>query len=254
MSGALLEAEGLEKSFGAVHATRSVSLDVRHGEVHALIGPNGAGKTTLVSQLAGELRPDAGRIRLAGRDVTAMAMHRRVRLGMARSFQISSAFMGLSLEQNVSLSVQARQGHSFRFWGDAGRDRTLREEARAVLGQLGLAERAETAAAAVSHGERRVLEVAMALATGARILLLDEPMAGVGLEEGRRMVEMLRSLKASYGILLVEHDMDAVFALADRITVLVHGSVVATGSPAEIRADAEVRRAYLGEEDDALLG
>ena len=251
---ALLSVEGLAKSFGAVAATRDLSLDVKEGTIHAVIGPNGAGKTTLVAQLAGELRPDAGRILFDGRDVTRLPVHRRVSLGLARSFQISNTLLSFSLLENVALAVQARHGHSFRFWADAARDERINAEALATLQTVGLAERRDRPASEVSHGERRLLEIAIALATGPKMLLLDEPMAGVGPEEGQRMVEMLRALRGQFTILLIEHDMDAVFRLADRITVLVYGRPIATGTPDEIRADAAVREAYLGEEDDELGG
>ncbi|HYG87948.1 MAG TPA: ABC transporter ATP-binding protein [Azospirillum sp.] len=251
---ALLSVEGLAKSFGAVVATRDLSLEVEEGTIHAVIGPNGAGKTTLVAQLAGELRPDAGRILFGGRDITKLPVHRRVHLGLARSFQISNTLLSFTLLENVALAVQARLGHSFRFWADAARDERINREALAVLQTVGLAELRDRLASEVSHGERRLLEVAIALATGPKMLLLDEPMAGVGPEEGQRMVEMLRSLRGRVTILLIEHDMDAVFRLADRITVLVYGRSIAAGAPDEIRADAAVREAYLGEEDDELLG
>jgi branched-chain amino acid transport system ATP-binding protein len=251
---ALLEAEGLTKRFGAVTASQDVSLAVEAGTIHAVIGPNGAGKTTLVSQLAGEMRPDRGRILFEGRDVTRLPVHRRVRAGLARSFQVSSTLLGFSLLENVALAVQARDGHSFRFWADAAADARLNAPAEEALDTVGLLDRRHRLAGEVSHGERRLLEIAIALATEPRVLLLDEPMAGLGPEEGHRMVEMLRRLRGRFGLLLVEHDMDAVFSLADRITVMVYGRVVASGAPQAIRADAEVRKAYLGEEEDDLVG
>ncbi|MDQ4059564.1 MAG: ABC transporter ATP-binding protein [Pseudomonadota bacterium] len=250
MARPILEVTSLSKRFGGLTATDNVSLTVEDGEVHALIGPNGAGKTTLVGQLAGELAPNAGAILFAGRDVTRLPMHKRAQLGLVRSFQITSVLtQRFTALDNVALAVQARSGHSFRFWRDAGRDPALREPARAVLEQVGLLARAETLVSSLSHGEQRQLELAMALATRPKMLLLDEPMAGMGPEESARMVGLLQELKRSLTILLVEHDMDAVFALADRITVLVYGRVIAVGTPAEIRADPNVRSAYLG--DDA---
>ena len=243
---ALLSVERLAKSFGAVAATRDLSLAVEEGTIHAVIGPNGAGKTTLVAQLAGELRPDTGRVLFDGREVTRLPVHRRVRLGLARSFQISNTLLSFSLLENVALAVQARHGHSFRFWADASRDGRINAEALAILQTVGLADRRDRLASEVSHGERRLLEIAIALATGPKMLLLDEPMAGVGPEEGQRMVEMLRSLRGRFTILLIEHDMDAVFRLADRITVLVYGRAIATGTPDEIRANRAVQEAYLG--------
>jgi branched-chain amino acid transport system ATP-binding protein len=247
MSSALLQVERLAKRYGGIVATDDLSLDVAEGELHAVIGPNGAGKTTLIAQLSGQTRPDSGRIVFAGDDITALPMHRRSTLGLARSFQITSLFLDLSVLDNVALAVQAHAGHSFHFWRDARKEPELREPARAALDRLGLAGRAEWPASALSHGEHRQLELAMALAVRPRMLLLDEPMAGLGPEESAAMVALLRSLKREVTILLVEHDMEAVFALADRITVLVYGRVIASGSPAEIRANDEVRQAYLGE-------
>jgi branched-chain amino acid transport system ATP-binding protein len=248
MSNALLRIEGLSKTFGALKATDRVDLEVQEGETLAIIGPNGAGKTTLISQLAGNLRPDGGSIRFAGEDVTALPAPRRARRGFARSFQITSVFAEFTALQNVALAVQAHAGHSFRFWRPVHEDATLIGPAREFLAQVGLQSRAQVAAANLSHGEHRQLEVAMALATRPRLLLLDEPMAGMGIDESQRMIELLATLKRRQTMILVEHDMDAVFKLADRIAVLVYGRIVATGLPEEIRANAEVRRAYLGEE------
>ena len=249
MADALLEVDGVSKRFGGIVAAEAIVLDVKPGELHAVIGPNGAGKTTLIGQLAGELKPDAGAIRFAGRDITALPVHRRSRLGLARSFQITSLFLDVTTLDNVALAVQAHAGHSFRFWRAARREEVLRAPARAALERVGLAARADVPASELSHGEHRQLEIAMALATQPRLLLLDEPMAGMGPEESTRMVATLRDLKREVTILLVEHDMEAVFALADRITVLVYGQVIASGSPADIRANAEVRQAYLGEQE-----
>jgi branched-chain amino acid transport system ATP-binding protein len=244
----LLRIEGLAKHFGGVIASDDISLEVAAGELHAIIGPNGAGKTTLIGQLAGEIAPDAGRILFAGQDVTALATPRRSALGLARSFQITSLFPEFTALDNVALAVQAHAGHSFRFWAPARRAAELREPARAALGRVGLAARADTVVARLSHGEHRQLELAMALATRPRLLLLDEPMAGLGPDESGRMVELMRELKQEVTILLIEHDMEAVFALADRITVLVYGRVIASGAPAAIRKNAAVRKAYLGEQ------
>nr|WP_211108141.1 ABC transporter ATP-binding protein [Azospirillum sp. OGB3] len=236
------------KRFGGLAATDGLSLSVAEGELHALIGPNGAGKTTLIGQLSGELSPDSGTILFDGRDVTSLPVHKRAQRGLARSFQITSIFPSFTALDNVALAVQAHAGHSFRFWRDAARDRRLADPARAVLERVGLGARADTRADALAHGEKRQLELAMALATGPRLLLLDEPMAGMGPEDSARMVELLQELKGGVTILLVEHDMDAVFALADRITVLVRGKDLASGTPAEIRNDPAVREAYLGDE------
>ncbi|SKA16889.1 branched-chain amino acid transport system ATP-binding protein [Enhydrobacter aerosaccus] len=248
MAEPLLSAQGLVKRFGGLLATDNVSIEVMPGEIHALIGPNGAGKTTLVSQLTGNLRPDSGSIRFAGRDVTRLPLHARVRLGLARSFQITAVLRDFTALDNVALAVQAHDGHSFRFLADVRADRRLRDSARRGLEAVGLQARAETLASALSHGEQRQLEIAMALAGEPRLLLLDEPMAGMGPEESQRLVGMLRNLKSRCGMLLIEHDMDAVFALADRITVLVYGRAIASGTPDQIRGNAQVRQAYLGEE------
>jgi len=245
---ALLETAGLIKRFGGLVATGEVSLSVAPGEIHAVIGPNGAGKTTLIGQLSGELKPDSGEIRFAGADISRLGPARRAALGIARSFQITSIFREFTTLDNVALAIQARAGHSFRFWRAARRDASLRDPAFAALGVVGLAGRADLPAGSLAHGEKRALELAMALATRPRLLLLDEPMAGMGPEESGSMVRLLAGLKGRLSIVLVEHDMDAVFALADRITVMVYGRVIASGGPTAIRADPEVRRAYLGEE------
>lgn len=251
MSEPLLKVEHLGKRFGGIVATDDLSLSVAEGELHAIIGPNGAGKTTLIAQLSGQLPADSGRIYFAGTDITTLPMYRRSRLGLARSFQITSLFLDLSVLDNVALAVQAHAGHSFHFWRDARREPELRDPARAALARAGLIARADWPASLLSHGEHRQLELAMALAGSPRMLLLDEPMAGLGPEESARMVDMLRALKGELTILLVEHDMEAVFALADRITVLVYGRVIASGTPADIRANAAVREAYLGEAEGA---
>jgi branched-chain amino acid transport system ATP-binding protein len=254
MNEPLLQVSHLAKRFEGIVATDDLVLNVAAGELHAVIGPNGAGKTTLIAQLSGQLIPDSGSIHFAGDDITTLPMYRRSALGLARSFQITSLFLDLSVLDNVALAVQAHAGHSFRFWRNARAEPDLRQPARALLARVGLAERAELSAAALSHGEHRQLELAMALAGSPRMLLLDEPMAGLGPEESARMVEMLRALKRELTILLVEHDMEAVFALADRITVLVYGRVIATGVPADIRANRDVREAYLGEAETEDAG
>ena len=248
MTEPLLETRVLRKTFGALRATDNVDFDVRAGETHAVIGPNGAGKTTFIKQLSGELLPDSGKVRFAGEDVTGLSVPRRSHKGLARSFQITSIYRDFSALDNVALAVQAHAGHSFRFWKPAREERALRDPARAMLDEVGLGARAGVLAANLAHGEQRQLEVAMALATRPRLLLLDEPVAGMGLEESQRMVQFLSGLKGKRTIILVEHDMDAVFTLADRVSVLVYGRIIASGTPAEMRANPEVRRAYLGEE------
>jgi branched-chain amino acid transport system ATP-binding protein len=236
------------KNFGALRATDGIDFDVKEGETHAVIGPNGAGKTTFISQLAGNLQPDAGSVRFAGEDITRLPAPKRARKGLARSFQITSVYPEFSALDNVALAVQAHSGHSFRFWRPARRDASLVEPAERVLDEVGLSNRKNVLAANLAHGEQRQLEVAMALATDPRLLLLDEPMAGMGIEESQRMIALLSRLKRTKTIILVEHDMDAVFRLADRISVLVYGRVIATGAPEEIRMNEEVRKAYLGED------
>ena len=243
----MLEVHGLTKSFGALRASDAINFDVREGETHAVIGPNGAGKTTFISQLAGMLRPDSGRITFAGDDITSLPAPRRARKGLARSFQITSVYLEFTALENVALAVQAQAGHSFRFWRDARSDPALTGPAERVLDDVGLGDRKNVMAANLAHGEQRQLEVAMALATRPRLLLLDEPMAGMGTEESQRMVDLLGGLKQRQTIILVEHDMDAVFRLADRISVLVSGRIIATDSPEKIKMNEEVRRAYLGE-------
>jgi branched-chain amino acid transport system ATP-binding protein len=244
----LLRVENLVRRFGGIVATDNVSLDVAKGELHAIIGPNGAGKTTLISQLTGQLLPDAGIIQLAGRDITGVPAYRRSALGLARSFQITSLLPDFTALDNVALAAQAHDGHSFRFWRSARHVTHLRDAARAELQRVGLAHRADMLVSRLSHGEQRELELAVALATKPRLLLLDEPMAGLGVSEAARMVKLLQELRREVTIVLVEHDMDAVFALADRITVLVYGRVIASGAPAAIRQNEDVRRAYLGDQ------
>ncbi len=246
----LLETRALRKNFGALLATDDVAFEVREGETHAVIGPNGAGKTTFIKQLSGEIFPDAGEIRFAGEDVTRLPAPRRALRGLARSFQITSIYPEFTALQNVALAVQAHAGHSFRFWRPAHEDAALTGPAAELLGRVGLGARLGVPAAELAHGEQRQLEIAMALATGPRLLLLDEPVAGMGTEESARMVEFLGSLRGRKTMVLVEHDMDAVFTLADRISVLVYGRIIATGTPAEIRANPDVRAAYLGEDEE----
>jgi len=243
-----LQIEALSKRFGGVVAADAITLDIPPGEFHAVIGPNGAGKTTLIGLIAGEVTPQQGSVRFEGTDITRLPAHRRSRLGLARSFQITSLFSEFTALDNVALAAQAHRGHSFRFWRDARREKELRKPAQEALARVGLAQRAGVRVAKLSHGEHRQLEIAMALVAEPRLLLLDEPMAGMGPEESARMVEMLRELKGSMTVLLIEHDMEAVFALADRITVLVYGRVIARGEPDEIRNNEEVKRAYLGDQ------
>ena len=243
----LLRVQRLFKRFGGVSATDDLSLDVVPGEIHALIGPNGAGKTTFIGQLMGEIRPDAGAIRFDGADIGALSTPKRVRAGIARTFQITQLLADQTALDNVALAVQAGQGHSFRFLKSAASDASLRAPAREYLDAAGLGERADVLVSQLSHGEHKQLELAVALATKPRLLLLDEPMAGLGASESRAMVAALKRMKGGVSILLVEHDMDAVFALADRISVLVYGRIIASGAPADIQADAQVRAAYLGE-------
>ncbi len=249
MTTPVLEARQLIKRFGGLVATDNLSMTVNPGELHAVIGPNGAGKTTLIGQLTGAIRPDGGDIFLHGRRITHLPTFRRSRLGLARSFQITSVFSEMTVLENVALAVQAHSGHSFRFWKPALRDPALREAAEQSLDFIGLAPRRDDQVGNLSHGEQRQLEMAMALATKPRILLLDEPMAGMSQEETARMVAILGPLKKSVPILLIEHDMDAVFALADRISVLVYGRIIASGSPDAIRINPEVKAAYLGDDD-----
>ena len=250
MAEPLLRTENLSKSFGAVSACRDLSMEIGRGEIHALIGPNGAGKTTLLNLLAGDLAPDSGRVFLAGEEITRLPLHRRAHLGLARSYQITSVFPNLSVEENLLLAIQAHHGHSFRFWGRGLRDPRLRAELDPALERVGLSERAELLAGNLSHGEKKQLEVGMALACRPQLLMLDEPMAGMGPGGTVELSRLIRGLKNQMTILLVEHDMEAVFALADCITVLVYGEVVATGSAAEIRSNPAVRQAYLGETEE----
>ncbi len=247
----LLHVDGLVKKFGGLVATDHAQLEVLGGEIHALIGPNGAGKTTLIHLISGALAPNAGRIHFDGMDVTHMPMPARVSHGLARSFQITSIFARLSVLDNIALAVQAHAGHSLNFWTPARRDAERYADAAEVVERVGLAAQLHRLAGDLSHGEQRQLEVGLALATRPKLLLLDEPMAGMGPEESERMVSLLQSLRGETTVLLVEHDMNAVFRLADRISVLVYGCVIACGTPDEIRAHPEVRLAYLGDDEDA---
>ena len=251
MAEALRRLSGLQKRFGGLVATDDVDLEVAQGEVHALIGPNGAGKTTLVAQIAGSLKPDAGTIRFRGTDLTPMAQHARVATGLVRSYQITSIFRGFTVRDNLALAVQARTGSSMSFWKPVSAEASLFAEAERAAARVGLEAKLGTPAGTLAHGEQRALEVGLALATNPLLVLLDEPMAGMGPEESARMIELVARIRSEVTVLLVEHDMDAVFRLADRISVLVNGRVIATGTPDEIRANAEVRRAYLGDEVSA---
>ncbi len=243
----VLAARGLHKAFGALAVTQNVSLEVAAGEVHALIGPNGAGKSSLIAQLAGALRPDAGRVLLDGADVTALPAHRRARLGLARTFQVSALVADLSALENVALAVQARARRPLAPFRRAAGDAALEGPAREMLAAVGLEARAAVAAGALAHGERRALEIASALALAPRCVLLDEPLAGMGHDEAARMIALLGRLRGRFAMLLVEHDMAAVFALADRVSVLVQGRIIACGPPGAVRADPAVRAAYLGD-------
>jgi branched-chain amino acid transport system ATP-binding protein len=244
----LLRVQNLVRRFGGITATDDLSLDIAKGELHAIIGPNGAGKTTLITQLTGQLQPNSGSIHFGGRDITRLPAYQRSALGLARSFQITSLLKDFTAADNVALAAQAHDGHSFYFWANARKEKHLREAARAALARVGLEQRANVLVSKLSHGEQRELELAVALATKPQLLLLDEPMAGLGVSESARMVELLKELRREVTILLVEHDMEAVFALADRISVLVYGRVIACDVPDAIRVNEDVKRAYLGEQ------
>lgn len=248
MTDPVLQLDNVQKNFGGLRVTDGVTFEIRPGEMHALIGPNGAGKTTLINQISGLLTPDDGHIFFAGRDVTNTPPDIRANLGLARSFQITSVLPGFTALENVSLAVQARAGSSYRFFGNAAAEPVLTGPAMAALSEVGLAERAYIVAAHLSHGEKRALELAMALAMQPKLLLLDEPMAGTGPEETDKLVAVLRRLKGRFPMLLVEHDMHAVFALADRISVLIYGRLLASGTPDAVRNDPQVVSAYLGDE------
>ena len=250
MRQTILSISDLSKTFGGIVATDDLSLDIEQGELHAIIGPNGAGKTTLIAQLSGEIFPDNGRIVFQGKNITILPPYKRSRLGIARSFQITSLMLEMNVIDNVALATQANEGHSYKFWKSARDDLDLRQSAMHALTEVGLEGRKFEKVQNLSHGEHRQLEIAMALATQPHLLLLDEPMAGMGAEEGKKILKILKKLKKRKTILLIEHDMDVVFALADRITVLVYGRAIASGSPQSIKADERVREAYLGTEGD----
>ena len=243
----LLSIKGLNKSYGGVKASDDVNLSILEGELHAIIGPNGAGKTTLISQLCGNVMPDSGTVHFAGRDITTMDEYKRPHLGMSRTYQITSLIRTMSVLDNLQLAIQAQAGHSFRFWSDVRRRQSERESAGLYARQVGLEDQIQSRVDNLAHGEQRRLEVAMALASNSRLLLLDEPLAGLGGQEAAEMIGLLQSLKGHKTMLLIEHDMDAVFSLADRISVLVYGHIIATGQPDGIRQNAEVQQAYLGE-------
>jgi branched-chain amino acid transport system ATP-binding protein len=249
MSQPILELRGLVKRYGGLVATDNLDLTVERGEIHAIIGPNGAGKTTLIHQISGAIAPTAGAILFDGHDVTRLSMHKRVARGLARSYQITNIFRAQSVLDNLALAVQARRDSSLRFWKPAVADTGMFDEAREIAQRVGLGERIGAVAGSLSHGEQRQLEVGLALATRPKLLLLDEPMAGMGPEESARMVPLIASLKPDIAVVLIEHDMDAVFRLADRISVLVAGRTIASGTADEIRSDPEVRKAYLGEDE-----
>ncbi len=247
MTDIMLKVENLVKHFGGLVATDTFNMEVKQGELHAIIGPNGAGKTTLIHQLSGMLKPDSGNIYFDGQEISHLSAPKRCHAGIVRSYQITSIFKDFIVIDNVAMSIQAREGHSFRFWRNADKDAELAGKAMSILEETGLKEKAYVLADNLAHGEQRQLEIAMALATAPKMLLLDEPMAGMGLEESSRVTQFLISMKGKYTMLLIEHDMDAVFALADRITVLVYGQAIACGTPEEIRNNEEVRHAYLGD-------
>ena len=245
----ILSVEGLSKKFGGIIATNNVTLQIEQGEIHAIIGPNGAGKTTLISQLSGDLNPDKGEIFFEDRVISNMPPNKRSLLGIARTFQITCLMLDMSVLDNVTLAVQAQNGHSYRFWSDARHNNQATQRASRALEQVGLLDRENTKASDLSHGEQRQLEIAVALATQPKLLLLDEPMAGMGTEESHQLIMILKKLKSNKTMILIEHDMAAVFALADRITVMVYGEIIATGYPKEIRENPDVRRAYLGDQE-----
>ena len=250
MSLTILKVSNLSKTFGGVVATDHLNLEIKHGELHAIIGPNGAGKTTLIAQLSGETLPDSGEIIFREENITALPPFKRSRLGIARSFQITSLMLEMDVIDNITLATLAQDNHSYKFWKPAREDIDLRKSALNALKEIGLEERAFEKVGNLSHGEHRQLEIAMALATQPHLLLLDEPMAGMGTEEGRTVLKIVQKLKKRKTILLIEHDMDVVFALADRITVLVYGRVIASGSPESIKEDEKVREAYLGSDGE----
>ena len=249
MAKTILNVKNLSKSFGGVLATDDVSFNAEQGELHAIIGPNGAGKTTLIAQLSGEILPDSGEIFFGEKKITSLPTFVRSQLGIARSFQITSLMHDMTVIDNVTLAIQAQSGHSYRFWSDAREDSQLVTPALLALQEVGLESRACEKVQNLSHGEHRQLEIAVAMATNPLLLLLDEPMAGMGMAEGENIIKILHRLKSRKTMVLIEHDMDAVFALADRITVMVYGRIIATGSPENIKNNNAVREAYLGTEE-----
>ncbi|MBS8258823.1 ABC transporter ATP-binding protein [Roseibium polysiphoniae] len=251
MTCPILELKDLNKAYDALQVTRNLSLKVLPGEIHAVIGPNGAGKTTLIGQISGATPSDSGQVLFGGTNVTGWSVAERAKAGLGRTFQITAILPEFTVLENVALGVQAHEGHSFRFFRNAARDQDLNEKAASILTEVGLADRASLRAGNLSHGEKRMLELALALAGEPKLLVLDEPMAGTGPEETARLIEILLAVKQRCPMLLVEHDMYAVFKLADRISVLVYGEIIASGAPGEIRADPKVREAYLGEEEPA---
>ncbi len=248
---AILDINNLSKAFGGVKATSDLSLTVNTGELHAIIGPNGAGKTTLITLLSGTIRPDTGQILFKGRNITGLSAHKRAQAGIARSFQITSLIMDMSVQDNIAIAVQSGSGSSFRFFKPARKIDAIQSRAKDMLDTVGLSNKASLPTHALSHGEHRRMELAIVLALDAELMLLDEPMAGLGAKESQHMIDLLKTIKGKHSIMLVEHDMDAVFALADRISVLVYGQIIATGSPEDIRNNAEVQQAYLGESVEA---
>ncbi|MDJ0834210.1 MAG: ABC transporter ATP-binding protein [Gammaproteobacteria bacterium] len=251
MSEIVLHTDKLCKSYAGLRANHNLDLQLLRGEIHALIGPNGAGKSTAIAQLSGELAPSSGRIFFNERDMTSLPVHKRARMGIARSFQVSSVFDEMTILQNLALAVQAHHGHSFRFWSNINRHRSFNQQAHALAEQFGLEQLQDVLAGELGHGEKRQLEVAMTLAGDPQVLLLDEPMAGIGPGGSKNLTRLLDGLRGRYSILLVEHDMDAVFSLADRISVLVYGEIIATGSVQEIRDNPAVQQAYLGESEES---
>ncbi|MFZ6680760.1 ABC transporter ATP-binding protein [Undibacterium sp. Tian12W] len=249
----VLQLKGLVKRYGGLVATNNLSLDVLPGEIHAIIGPNGAGKTTLIHQISGAIAPNQGQIFFNGVDITAISMHERVKLGLARSYQITNIFQSYTAIDNLSLAIQARSDSSMRFWRKAIDDQALFEQARQLASDIGLAEHCNSKACELAHGEQRQLELGLTLATKPKLLLLDEPMAGTGHEESGKMLELIAALRGKAAVILIEHDMDAVFKLADRISVLVAGAIIATGTAEQIRQNPEVKKAYLGDEADIAL-
>lgn len=243
----MLAIENLNKSFGALQVSKDISLSVAPGQCHAVIGPNGAGKTTLIHQISGVLRQDSGRVLLDGQDVSQLPLWERVQAGLGRTFQITSVLPSFSVLENVATAVQAKSGSSLKFFGRASAEAALNDRALTILGRVGLDDRADRPAADLSHGELRLLEIAIALAGSPKFLLLDEPMAGLGKTESAALIDLLNDLRSDFPMLLVEHDMDAVFQLADEVSVLVDGEIVANGTPSDVRENPQARAAYLGD-------